>query len=83
MMKYLHGKGRMLIILCVTYQDCEAIVYMNQNSINPTEHQYSHNPTETLLPSFLSVIVHPSWVSQAPRELSLVGDNMNAKLSQM
>ena len=32
----------MLIVCHVSYQDCEAIVYMNQNSINPTEHQYSH-----------------------------------------
>ena len=26
------------------------------------------------LPSFLSVIVHPSWVSQAPRVLSYCAD---------
>ena len=50
----------MLIVCHLSYQDCEAIVYMNQNSINPTEHQYSHNATETLM-----------------------GDNRNAKLSQM
>ena len=39
----------MLIVCQLSYHDCEAIVYMNQNSINPTEQQYNHNATETLI----------------------------------
>ena len=45
----MHGKGSMLIVCHLSYQDCEAIVYMNQNYINPTEQQYNHNATETLI----------------------------------
>ena len=32
-----------------SYQDSEAIVHMTQNAIIPTEHQYSHNATDTLM----------------------------------
>ena len=49
MMSYLHGKGRMLIVCHLSYQDCEAIVYMNQNSINHTEQHYNYHATETLI----------------------------------
>ena len=39
----------MLILCHQSYQDSEAIVHMKQNAISPTEHQYSHNATETLM----------------------------------
>ena len=45
----LHGKVRMLIVCHLSYQDSEAIVHMKQNAIIPTEQQYSHNATETLV----------------------------------
>ena len=40
---------RMLIVCHLSYQDCEAIVYMKHNFINTTEQQYNHNATETLI----------------------------------
>ena len=39
----------MLIVCHLSYKDCEAIVYMNKHYINPTEQQYNHNATETLI----------------------------------
>ena len=39
----------MLIVCHLSYQDSEAIVHMKQNAIIPTEQQYSHNATETLM----------------------------------
>ena len=49
MLYFLHGKVRMLIVCHPSYQDKEAIVYMKQNAIIPTEQQYRHNATETLI----------------------------------
>ena len=39
----------MLIVCHLSYQDSEEIVHMKQHAIIPTEHQYSHNATETLV----------------------------------
>ena len=39
----------MLIVYHLSYHDSEAIVPMKQNDIIPTEQQYSHNATETLI----------------------------------
>ena len=39
----------MLIVCHLSYQYCEAIVYMNHNYIDTTEQQYSHNATEALI----------------------------------
>ena len=39
----------MLTVCHLSYQDSEAIVHMKSNAIIPTEHQYSHNATETLM----------------------------------
>ena len=39
----------MLIVCHLSYQDSEAIVHLVQNAIIPTEQQYSHNATETLI----------------------------------
>ena len=46
---YLHGKVCLLIVCHLSYQDSQAIVNMKQNAIIPTEHQYSHNATETFI----------------------------------
>ena len=39
----------MLSVRHLSYQDSEAIVHMKQNAIIPTEQQYGHNDTETLM----------------------------------
>ena len=49
MLKCMRGKVRMLIVCHLSYQDSEAIAHMKQNAIIPTEQQYSHNATETLI----------------------------------
>ena len=49
MIECLHDKVRMLIVCHLSYQDCEVLVHMKQNTIIPTEHQYSRNATETLM----------------------------------
>ena len=45
----LHGTVCMIIVCHLSYQDSEAIVHMKQNAILPTEQQYNHNATETLI----------------------------------
>ena len=39
----------MLIVCHLSYQDSEAIVHMKQSAILPTEQQYSHTATDTLI----------------------------------
>ena len=39
----------MLVVCHLSYQDSEAKVHIKQNAINPTEHQYRYNATETLM----------------------------------
>ena len=49
MISCMRGKVRMLSVCQLSYQDSESIVHMMQYAINPTEHQYSYNATETVM----------------------------------
>ena len=53
----------MLIVCHRSYQDSEAIVHMKQNAVIPTEYQYSHNATETLMIDNCWKDVRPASVS--------------------
>ena len=46
MISCMRGKVCMLIVCQLSYQ---AIVHMMQHAINPTEHQYCYNATETVM----------------------------------
>ena len=56
----------MLIVCHLSYQDSEAIMHMKQNAVNPTEHQYSYNASETLrltieMPSCSKSLIGALW----------------------